>query len=185
MSLASIRVAAIEPQEWEAGISFEAFVAGAPPASGRRMRRNYAETAVPAPVVARWRRFAAAGGRLYVLAEDWCPDCMAVVPVVARLADEAGVPLRVFRRDSHPELRDRHLTQGKAKIPTVVAVQAGPEGRWHEVGRFVERPARLNDELARLPPEQRRSRLLQAYADGSFREPTLAELDAMLGADAS
>ena len=173
--------AAITPQEWEAGISFEAFVAGAPPPSARRMRRHHADTVVPQPMLERWRRFAEAGGRLYVIAEDWCPDCTALVPVVARLADEAGVPLRVFRRDENPALRDRHLTEGKAKIPTVVALRPGPDGSWYEVGRFIERPARLNAWLQQWPPEQRRSRLLEVYADGRFREQALAELDALLG----
>lgn len=167
--------------EWSSGMPFEEFAAGAPAASARRMGRNYEQTAVPKDVRERYHRFAESGGRVYVLAEDWCGDCMAMVPVLARIAREGGTPLRIFRRDRWPELGNRHLTGGKAKIPLAVAAQVRPDETWHEVGRFVERPAQTNALMAGLSPDEARRVLQESYASGSYRPAAVAEFDAMAG----
>ncbi|WP_324718178.1 alpha/beta family hydrolase [Carboxydochorda subterranea] len=174
----------IDRSQWESGTSFQSFVEASPSASARRMRRYYEQAPdIPEAVRERARAFAASGGRLYALAEAWCPDCMATVPVLARLAEAGGVPLRLFRRDERPDLRERHLTAGRPKIPLAVAVREAPEGPWQEVGRFVERPARANALIAEASRAGRDAgrELLQAYADGSLRDAMVAELDAMIG----
>jgi thiol-disulfide isomerase/thioredoxin len=38
--------------------------------------------------------------RLLALSEDWCSDCFSTVPIIARLAEGAGIDLRVFPRDA-------------------------------------------------------------------------------------
>ena len=61
--------------------------------------------------------------RLLVIAEDWCGDASSTIPVVARFADAVpGVELRILRRDEHPELMDRYLTNGARSIPIVIAL---------------------------------------------------------------
>jgi thiol-disulfide isomerase/thioredoxin len=43
--------------------------------------------------------------RVLVLGEDWCPDVYHTLPTWARIAEELpGWELRVFPRDSHPDL---------------------------------------------------------------------------------
>lgn len=175
--------ARLAPSEWETGQTFERFVEGAPPAAARHLRRRYEQTTASDQQRARWRAFAAAGGRVYALAEDWCGDCLATVPVLARLADEGGVPLRLWRRDAWPDLRDRHLTGGRPKIPLVVAVRPGPDGSWEECGRFVERPAMCNAAMRAAGPEQAKGELLDLYASGAYRPAAVQELTAMLGDD--
>lgn len=173
--------ALLSEAEWGAGETFEQFVQGSSAAAARRMRRRYDRTPVEEGLRQRWRRFAAGGGRVYVLAEEWCGDCQAHLPVLARLADEGGVPLRVFRRDARPELRDRHLTGGKAKIPLAVAVRVRPDGGWEECGRFVERPAQCDAAVRHLPAPEARRALQEAYASGDCAAAAVAELDATLG----
>ncbi|HEX6750675.1 MAG TPA: thioredoxin family protein [Longimicrobium sp.] len=62
--------------------------------------------------------------RLLVTSEDWCGDASNTVPVAARLAEVLpNVELRVVKRDEHPELMDRHLTNGSRSIPLVVVLR--------------------------------------------------------------
>ncbi|WP_324667907.1 alpha/beta family hydrolase [Geochorda subterranea] len=175
--------ARLAPAEWETGETFERFVEEAPPAAARHLRRRYDATTPSEQQRARWRAFAEAGGRVYALAEDWCGDCLATVPVLARLADEGGVPLRLWRRDAWPDLRDRHLTGGRPKIPLAVAVRPGLDGSWEECGRFVERPAMCNAAMRAAGPEQARAELQRLYASGAYRPAAVQELTAMLDDD--
>lgn len=173
--------ALIGEQEWEGGETFDEFAGRAPAAAARHLRRRWEET-VPTPAQREhWQAFAARGGRAYVLAEDWCGDCLATVPVLARLAAEGGVPLRIFRRDAWPALRDRHLTGGRPKIPLAVAVRPAPGGAWQEVGRFVERPAPCNAAVRAAPAGEGGRVLQRLYASGEYRPWAADELTAMLG----
>ena len=74
-----------------------------------------------------------------VLAEDWCGDVIANLPVLGRLAKETGkLELRVFPRDENPDLMDLYLNQGKYRS---IPVFAFFDDAFREIGRFIERPA--------------------------------------------
>jgi thiol-disulfide isomerase/thioredoxin len=62
--------------------------------------------------------------RLLALSEDWCGDCVSTLPVIGRLAEQAGLDLRVLGRDANPDLRDAHLTSGSRSIPVVMVLDA-------------------------------------------------------------
>src|SRR5207237_10192106 len=71
-----------------------------------------------------------------VLAEDWCGDVIANLPVLGRLAQESGkLKLRVFLRDQSSDLMDQYLNQGKHKS---IPVFAFFDDRFNELGRFIE-----------------------------------------------
>jgi len=74
-----------------------------------------------------------------VLAEDWCGDVLANLPVLGRLAKETGnIDIRVFLRDQNLDLMEQYLNQGKFQsIPVVVFFDEG----WRELGHWIERPA--------------------------------------------
>src|SRR5579883_1270242 len=74
-----------------------------------------------------------------VLAEDWCGDVIANLPILGRLAEASGkLNLRVFLRDQNLDLIDQYLNQGKYRsIPVFVFF----DDNFQEVGRFIERPA--------------------------------------------
>src|SRR5437870_8882760 len=82
-----------------------------------------------------------------VLAEDWCGDVIANLPVVGRLAEASGkLDLRVFLRDQNDDLMQRWLNQGKYKsIPVVVFYDEG----FRELGHWIERPASVTELRAR------------------------------------
>jgi hypothetical protein len=62
------------------------------------------------------------------------------IPVVAKWADAAHIPLRILKRDEHPAVMDRYLTGGTARsIPVVIALA----GDWRELGWWGPRPSVL------------------------------------------
>jgi hypothetical protein len=76
------------------------------------------------------------------LAEDWCGDVVANLPVLGKLAAESNGKLnvRILLRDQEPgsKVMDEHLNKGQYKsIPTVVFL----DGEFNEVGVWIERPA--------------------------------------------
>jgi hypothetical protein len=93
-------------------------------------------------------------GRLNVLAlaEDWCGDVVANLPVLGKLAQESNGKLnvRVLLRDQDPgaKVMDEHLNKGQYKsIPTVIFL----DGDFNEVGVWVERP----ESVTKLREEKR------------------------------
>jgi Thioredoxin len=83
-----------------------------------------------------------AGLKLLVLAEDWCGDASNTVPILAKLSDLApGIELRILRRDEHPDVMDRYLTNGARSIPVVIALDRD----FRELGHWGPRPRLLQE----------------------------------------
>jgi hypothetical protein len=104
-----------------------------------------------------------------VLAEDWCGDVVANLPILGRIASETGVlDLRIFLRDQSDDLMSLYLNQGRFKS---IPVFAFFDDAFREVGRFLERPASVTELRARKRRE--------IYAsDPAFGSPD-APLDAL------
>ncbi len=83
--------------------------------------------------------------RVVALAEDWCGDVIANLPVLGRLAQDTGkLDVRVFLRDQNLDIMDQYLKEGKFRsIPTIVFF----DERFNEIGRFTERPESVTAEL--------------------------------------
>jgi selT/selW/selH-like putative selenoprotein len=82
------------------------------------------------------------------IAEDWCGDVIANLPVLGRLAMETGkLDLRVFLRDQNLDLIDQYLKEGKYRsIPVFVFFDAA----FNELGYWIERPARVTELQAQM-----------------------------------
>ncbi|MGC8968579.1 MAG: thioredoxin family protein [Thermus sp.] len=67
--------------------------------------------------------------RALALVEDWCPDCVQAIPVLARLLLE----VRFLFRDENPDLAEAYVKEGKRIVPTVVFLDEayGELARWH------------------------------------------------------
>src|SRR5215208_2646470 len=75
------------------------------------------------------------------LAEDWCGDVVANLPILGRLEQESNGKLnvRIHLRDQETgtQIMDQYLNKGQFKsIPTFVFV----DGNFNELGVWVERP---------------------------------------------
>jgi selT/selW/selH-like putative selenoprotein len=76
-----------------------------------------------------------------VLAEDWCGDVIANLPVLGRLAEASGkLDVRVFLRDQNLDIMDQYLKEGQFRsIPVFVFF----DENFKELGYWIERPAAM------------------------------------------
>lgn len=105
------------------------------------------------------------GVKLLAIVEDWCGDASNSVPVLARLGHEAEcLDLKVIRRDEHPEIMDRYLTNGTRSIPIVIAL----DQEFRELGHWGPRPAEIQRWVmahkATIPPAERYPVVRRWYA---------------------
>ena len=83
---------------------------------------------------------------LLVLAEDWCGDGSSTIPYLAKLATlTRSLEVRVLRRDEHPGVMDRYLTDGARAIPIVIVLNR----RLEELGHWGPRPRALQEWVQR------------------------------------
>src|SRR5438874_1697021 len=106
------------------------------------------------------------------LAEDWCGDVIANLPVLGRLAQESNGKLnvRIHLRDQEPgtQIMDQYLNKGQFKsIPTFVFLDA----EFNDRGVWIERP----DSVTRAREEKRLALYAQHPEWGDPSKP-IAEL---------
>jgi Thioredoxin len=81
---------------------------------------------------------------MVVIGEDWCPDVYRGLGVAQRIAEAAGIELRMFERDQNNDMIQPYLKGGEFEsIPVYVFYDKDH----NELGHFVERPAKANDEM--------------------------------------
>jgi len=124
--------------------------------------------------------------RVLALAEDWCPDVYRGLPVMARIAEAAGLELRIFPRDQNLDLMNLYLKDGQfMSIPTFAFF----DGSFAPLGHWIERPAaayqwmdQVRRELASLPQEAYREEMRRRRAAvwDSWRQETVRELRELL-----
>jgi hypothetical protein len=124
---------------WRQGTTFPAFTAESTKQKG--LWEGLARIAI----VPAWATAAVPPGsirRFLVIAEDWCGDASSSIPVLARFVqDVPGFELRIVKRDEHPELMDRYLTNGSRSIPIVIVL----DEQFQELGHWGPRPSVLQD----------------------------------------
>ena len=111
-----------------------------------RFEENEGRVAIAPADLAAFRALPAAI-HVAVLAEDWCGDVIANLPVLGRLAKESGkLDVRVFLRDQNDDIMQSYLNQGKYKsIPVFIFFDEA----FKELGHWIERPASVTDLRAR------------------------------------
>ena len=109
--------------------------------------------------------------KVLALAEDWCGDVVANLPILGRLARESGkLDLRVLLRDQEPgtQVMDQYLNQGQFRsIPVFVFL----DDDFRELGVWIERPT----SVTRLRAEKMAELYAQHPEWGSQATP-IAEL---------
>ncbi|MDP9320618.1 MAG: thioredoxin family protein [Chloroflexota bacterium] len=92
--------------------------------------------------------FRSLNGPIHVvaLAEDWCGDVTANLPILGKLADRSGtLDVRIFLRDQNKDLMQQYLNQGKYES---IPVFAFFDDAFREIGVFIERPASVTERRA-------------------------------------
>jgi thioredoxin family protein len=89
--------------------------------------------------------------KVLVLAEDWCGDVIANLPVLGRLAKDSGkLDVRIFLRDQNDDIMQRYLNKGQFKsIPVFVFLDED----FRELGHWIERPASVTEVRAKRRKE--------------------------------
>jgi hypothetical protein len=109
-----------------------------------------------------------AGMRWYAISEYWCGDSAQVMPVIARVADGLGIPLRVFYRDEFPEVIENYLTNGGKAVPKLIAV----DGNGNDFFTWGPRPEYMQKFVAEYKA-----------ANGKFDENGKIEIQKMYNTD--
>ncbi len=120
--------------------------------------------------------------RVVALTEDWCGDALLYLPVVGRMAADAGWALHLFRRAVAPDVDAAFSQAGlRRAIPTVVFYDAAMQ----QVAHFVERPTQVTadreatiDALAAVQPVVQAgvANAAQSPAARLITDPALAAL---------
>lgn len=131
----------ISAERFAKGLSYDDYKA-AMTRNRERLEENERAVVVDPETV---RAFRALPRRLkvVVLAEDWCGDVIANLPVLGRLASEVGtLDVRIFYRDQNDDLMERWLNEGKYKSIPVFAF-FDEQGR--ELAHWIERPRSVTE----------------------------------------
>jgi hypothetical protein len=157
----------IDRARWDKGISYEAYKA-AMTRNQERFEQNEARVVLDPETVKVFKALPK-GLRVLVLAEDWCGDVVANLPVLGRLAKEVGtLDVRVFYRDQNLDLMERWLNQGKYQsIPVVVLLDES----FRELGHWIERPASVTERRA-----EQRTRIFAAHPEFGSPEAPVDQL---------
>ena len=155
-------------------------------ANKEHFQTNYADFQVRPEEVEFFRQFNANKGpvKLVAIGEDWCGDVVRGLPVAVRLAEAAGLELRIFDRDENLDLMNEYLWRHEfLSIP----VFAFFDKDWNELGHWIERPAvgykftaDLRDELsAQNLSDEERTQITRRRREGvqtEWMHETIREL---------
>lgn len=136
--------------------------------------------------------------KMLVIGEDWCPDVYRGLPVLAKIAETAGMELRIFFRDERGEgwpqglpvakdIIQHYLKDGQFEsVPTAIFYTKDMD----YIAHWIERPqiahkeqAELLKSLAGLPPEEVRRRRLEHQKTeqwANWRRETVREVRELL-----
>ena len=137
---------AVSPERFAAAKSYEEYIASI----GRNREKfadNLEKTVVTDEQAVRYRALVArpdGPAKVLVIGEDWCPDVFRGMPVMKRIADVAGMEMRVLERDQHMDVMQHYRAGGEFdSIPVFVFFT-----RDHRyLAHWIERPARANAEM--------------------------------------
>lgn len=107
---------------------------------------NLAKANVPEELAARLRAVVAKPNgpkRLLVFGEDWCPDVYRGIPVAKRIADAAGLELRILERDQHLDAFAPFKNGDFDSIPVYVFLDV----EYRALAHWIERPAIANEQM--------------------------------------
>ncbi len=109
--------------------------------------------------------------KVVVIAEPWSGDVLYYFPVLISMAEKTGWEVRIFRRDTYPDLILPYRKEGLYhSIPVFVFYDAD----FNEVGHWVERP----EEATRVIDEESLNlrRRLREEHKADWRSETIEEL---------
>jgi hypothetical protein len=137
----------VTPERFDSGVTWETYFNEGVQRNKQKFQYNYDETKLTDDDAAAFRRLTDAHNgakKVLALGEDWCPDVFRGLPVMVRIAEAAGMDLRVFPRDDNLDIMNEFLNKGESQsIPTFVFYT----GDHRYIAHWIERPVRANEEM--------------------------------------
>lgn len=157
-----------------------------------RYEENYEGFKLSAEDAAFFRELAQKPGgpaKVLVITEFWCPDCFREVPVAVKIAEAAGLELRVLARDEHLDVMNEFLRKGEFQsIPVFVFYTKDHEYLYHFMERSqvaYDQTHLMREAMAEGTKEEQREAYI-AFQKGDvwagWRDETVKELKEKLGA---
>ncbi len=179
----------VTPERFASGMTWQQYLEHIK-RNREKFQYNYEETVLSDGDVEAFRSLAARAdgpAKVLALAEDWCPDVFRGLPVMARIAQAAGLELRIFPRDENLDIMNEFLNRGEHQsIPTFVFYTRDHRYTAH----WIERPAKANAEMGEMMAlfQNRESEEGRALYEGfqrgpvwaSWRQETIRELRELL-----
>jgi hypothetical protein len=154
----AIATTVVTPARFEQGLTYGDFLATAT-VNRDKFEQNYSNPVLTAEDRIFFRKASEHSGgprRLLVIAEPWCGDVYRELPTAVRIAESAGIDLRIFLRDENPDIMDEFLSNnGKSRAIPVFAFYTA-ETKY--IAHFTERSASAHAGMA-LAMEQARAKL--------------------------
>ena len=144
----SIATTVVTPVRFEQGLTYYDFLTGAV-VNRDKFEQNYRNPVLTGEDLAFFRKSSELPDgprKLLAIAEAWCGDVYRELPTAVRIAESAGMDLRIFLRDQNSDIMDEFLSNnGKSRaIPVFVFYTAGTKYITH----FTERSASAHAGLA-------------------------------------
>jgi hypothetical protein len=170
----------VTPARFEQGLSYADFLAQSV-INHDKFDLNYENAPLSDDDISFFRKAAALPNgpkKILAIAEAWCGDVYRELPTAARIAEAAGITLRIFLRDQNPDIMDEFLSnEGKSRAIPVFVFYTDD---LHYITHFTERSASAHQELAsmlediksqlKLPPDATFGSLPDADRQAMLRE---------------
>ena len=128
----------VTPERFARGMTYDEYM-GSVKVNKARIEEYYANVSVESEQADALKELTNAEGgpaRMMVIGEDWCGDVVRELPVLARVAEAAGLELRIFPRDENHDIMNEFLKEGKyMSIPVAVFYDQGHEYICHWIER--------------------------------------------------
>ncbi|GAP10051.1 thioredoxin [Bellilinea caldifistulae] len=133
----------IDRETWQKGLTVEEFVESMTQHQ-EPMRRRLEQVRLQPQEIAQIQKL---DRRLYlaVMTEDWCSDCLMVLPILVKLAQASGkIEVKVFIRREWPALRSFYQSQDIPSIPVATFL----DDQFQPLVTWIERPRAAHHRLA-------------------------------------
>jgi hypothetical protein len=148
---------AVTPERFVSGFTYQDYIAQVK-VNKNQFEKYYATGQLSAEDARFFRKASQARNgvaKMLVLGEDWCPDVFRGLPVMARIAEAAGIEMRIFPRDQNLDIMNEFLNQGKF-MSMPVAVFYTKDLR--HICHWIERPASANRERTQIEADVRKDK---------------------------
>ncbi len=128
----------VTPERYSQGMTYDQYMETVK-VNKARIEEYYSNVALDSEQTARLQELSShenGPARMMVIGEDWCGDVVRELPVLARVAEAAGLELRIFPRDENHDIMNEFLKEGLyMSIPVAVFYDQGHEYICHWIER--------------------------------------------------